>query len=55
MSFYQQKCKLELLAAKTQQIWGIITGNNYHVVKGRCKELLAILHERIFIANNNLR
>ena len=52
MSFYQQRCKLALFAARTQQIWGVMTGNNYHIIKGRCKELLAILRERIFIANS---
>lgn len=51
MSFYQCKCRGEIFAAKLQQFWGLITGNNYHMIKGRCKELLAVLHERIFVAN----
>lgn len=53
MSLYQQRCRLSLLAAKAQQCWGIITGSNYHILKGRSKELLAILHERIFLANQS--
>ncbi len=52
MSLYLQRCRLEWLIAKSQQVWGLITGNNYHVLKGRYKELSAIIHEKTFIAKN---